>query len=147
MKLKFYHNASDPIVVDKSISQIGADVTGTLRNDCSVIDPVIVINKFTSFNPASCNYVYIDEFNRYYYINNIVCVSNDIYEIHCHVDVLKTYASGIRSNSAVVSRQQKDYSLYLQDGYYKAYANPNFEIKKFPGGFSGHHYIFIVASS
>ena len=147
MKLKFYHNSSDPIVVSKTISQIGSDVNGTLREDCSVIDPIITIQKFTGFNPASCNYLYIDEFDRYYYINNIVCKSNDLYEIHAHVDVLYTYANGIKANSAIVGRQQKDYSLYLQDGYYKAYANPNFEIKKFPDGFRGHHYILIVASS
>ena len=147
MKLKFYHNSSDPIVVSKSLTQIGSDVNGTLRSACSVIDPVIVIKKFTGFNPASCNYLFIDEFNRYYYINNIVCINNDLFEIHCHVDVLKTYGSGIRANSAIVSRQEKNYSLYLPDNYYKSYSNPNFEIKRFNKGFSGYHYILTVASS
>lgn len=147
MKLKFYHNSSDPIVVSKSISQIGSDVNGTLRSPCSVREPVIVVKKFTGFNVANCNYMYCDEFERYYYITDIVAMNNDLYEIHARVDVLKTFASGIRSNSAIVSRQQKKYSLYLPDNFYKSYANPNFEIKRFPEGFSGHYYILTVASS
>ena len=62
-----------------------------------------------------------------------------------HVDVLKTYASGIRSNTAVISRQENQYNLYLQDGVFKTYANPHYEIRKFPSGFSGYHFILSVA--
>lgn len=145
MKLKLYKNYSDNIVVDKHITQIGSERTGTLRAPCSVIDPVIEVQGLT--NISELNYAYIHDYGRYYYINNIVCVSDKLFELYMHVDVLKTYASGIRGNNAVISRQQQKghYDLMLADGTYKVKANPNFEIKKFPSGFSGHHYILIVA--
>ena len=41
MTIKLYNNLSDKIVVDKKITQLGTDLTGTLRENCSVIDPVI----------------------------------------------------------------------------------------------------------
>lgn len=145
MTIKFYKNLSDNIVVDKNITQIGSDQTGTLREACSIIDPVIKFENFTSFDITSCNYLYISEFGRYYYINNIVTITDKLFEIHCHVDVLKTYASGIRSNSAVIARQESQYNLYLPDGVFKTYANPHYEIRKFPSGFSGYHYILTVA--
>ena len=147
MKLKVYKNTSDNKVVSKSISQIGGDINGTLRAPSSIIDPVIVIDKPTGFTIAQANYAFIDEFDRYYYINDIVVISNDLLELHMHVDVLYTYAAGIRSNTAVVGRQQQkaNYDLLLGDGTFKVKANPHFNISKFPNGFSGHHYVLLVA--
>lgn len=140
MTIKLYSNTSDKIVVDKSITQVGADITGTLREDCSIIDPIIKMET----NPIGSNYAYISEFGRYYYINNIVCTGK-LFEVHMHVDVLKTYAAGIRANNAVVSRQEKQYNLYLQDGVFKEQANPHYEIKKFPSGFSSFNFILAVS--
>ena len=145
MIIKFYKNLSDNIVVDKNITQIGSDQTGTLREACSIIDPVIKFEKFTDFDLSACNYLYIPDFGRYYYINEIIAISDKMFEIHCHVDVLRTYRSGIRSNSAVIARQESQYNLYLPDGVFKTYANPHYEIRKFPSGFSGYHYILTVA--
>ena len=140
MTIKLYSNTSDKIVVDKSITQVGADITGTLREDCSIIDPIIKMET----NPIGSNYAYRSEFGRYYYINNIVCTGK-LFEVHMHVDVLKTYAAGIRANNAVVSRQEKQYNLYLQDGVFKEQANPHYEIKKFPSGFSSFNFILAVS--
>lgn len=145
MIIKFYKNLSDNIVVDKNITQIGLDQSGTLREACSIIDPVIKFEKFTDFDLSACNYLYIPDFGRYYYINEIIALSDKMFELHCHVDVLRTYRSGIRSNSAVIARQESQYNLYLPDGVFKTYANPHYEIRKFPSGFSGYHYILTVA--
>ena len=143
--LKAYKNLSENNVVDKSITQLGSDLSGVLRSDCSVIDPIIAIQGIPGENIANLNYIYIPSFNRYYYVNNIVIKNKDIFELHCHVDVLMTYKSGIRGNSAVISRQENAYNLYLPDGAFKTYSNPHYQIIKFPGGFSGYHYVLTVA--
>lgn len=144
MTIQLYTNHSDKIVVDKSISQIGSDITGTLRENCSIIDPVIKIEQTVGSNLASCNYAYISEFGRYYYINNIVCTGK-LFELHMHVDVLMSYKSDIRANTAVISRQQNLYNLYLQDGVFKAQANPHYQIIKFPSGFNSFNYVLAVS--
>ena len=144
MTIKFYKNLSEKNHLDKDITQMGTDVTGTLREECSVIDPVIKIESFTSFDFTQCNYAYITEFGRYYFINNIVLKGN-LYEVHMHVDVLSTYKDVIRANSAVVARQQYKYNLYLQDGNFKTEAFPHMQVIQFPGGFSGFNFIFSVA--
>ena len=145
MIIKLYKNLSDKNVVDKSITQLGSDLSGTIREDCSVIDPVIKIEDYTGFNLTEANYAYIPDFGRYYFINNIVCLSDKIYELNMHVDVLMTYKEGIRSNTAVISRQENNYNLYLQDGVFKTYSQPHIQIAQFPSGFSGYHLIFSVA--
>ena len=143
MTIKLYNNLSDKIVVDKNITQQGSDVTGTLREDCSIIDPVIKMSAIGTYLLSS-NYAYISEFGRYYYITNIVCVG-DLFEVHMHVDVLMSFRGDIRTNNAVVSRQQKQYNLYLQDGVFKTYSQPHYEIKQFGTGFTDFQFVFCVA--
>lgn len=143
MMITFYTNYSEKNHLDKVLTQQGS-ITGTLREDCSIINPVIKIESFTNFDISTCNYCYIAEFGRYYFINNINCV-NKLYEIHCHVDVLSTYKSCIRRNSAVISRQERNYNLYLQDGNFKTYAFPHMEIQQFPAGFGSFNLILSVS--
>ena len=144
MKITLYTNTSEKNKVDKTLTRLGSSaITGTLRNDCSVINPVIAFEGIDSYL-VSANYAYIQEFGRYYFINNIVCKGNLI-ELHMHVDVLYTYRASIRACSAVVSRQQQLYNLYLQDGVFKTYADNHYQIKQFPSGFNTQQFIFSVA--
>lgn len=148
MTVKFYKNYSDKNVVDKNISQIGSDITSAvIVDDVSVTDPVFRLSDYTGFNPATANYCYIDTLQRYYYITDITILTNNIYLIHCHVDVLKTYAGGIRGNTAMVARQQNIGSLYYQDGFMKTKAYSKYDILQFPSGFSDYHYVLTVAGS
>ena len=144
MTIKLYANQSENNKVDKTIGQLGNDITGTLREDCSVINPVIKIEGLEADYLKHANYAYIPDFGRYYYINNIVCTGH-LYELHMHVDVLMTYKAGIRACQAVVARQEKQYNLYLQDGVFKTYADPHIEIKQFPNGFTDFQFILSVA--
>lgn len=144
MNIQLYCNYSEKNHVDKNIVAMGSSINGVLRDDCSIINPVIKIEAIEDFNLATCNYCYITEFGRYYYINNIVC-SGKFFELHMHVDVLMTYKAAIRSNTAVISRQQRAYNLYLQDGVFKTYADPHIEIRQFPVGFTDYNFIFSVA--
>lgn len=148
MNVKFYKNLSDKIVVDKNIDQIGNTITSAVfKEDISVTDPVFALKDFSSFNPATANYCYIDSLDRYYYITDIVILTPEIYEIHCHVDVLMSFKSGIRQNNAVIARQQSNYDLYLNDGIFKTKAYSKYDILKYPSGFSGFHYVLAVAGS
>lgn len=144
MTIKLYKNLSDKVVVDKSITQVGSDITGTLREGCSVIDPVIKFESTVGSHLTDCNYAYITEFGRYYYINNIICTGK-LFEVHMHVDVLMTYKDGIRENTAVISRQERNYNLYLQDGVFKTYSQPHIQVAQFPRGFTDFEFIFSVA--
>ena len=150
MNVTFYKNHSDNIVVDKSLTAVGSTISNAvIKDNVSITDPVFTVKDFTGFNPATCNYCYIDSLNRYYYITDIIILTPTVYEVHCHVDVLKTYSSGIRGNTAVIGRQQQKsaYNLLLRDGTYKVKANPNYQIFRLPSGFSGHYHILLVAGT
>lgn len=138
-------NNSEKERLDKSITDI-ATISGTLREKTSLIDPVIVIEGDLS-NYVNCNYMTIPAFNRSYFINNITSVSNNLFEISAHVDVLTTYKDQIRTNDAIIARQEKKWNLYLNDGVFKTYQNPYIVTKAFPSGFTSQHFVFSVAGN
>lgn len=143
MTINFYLNQSEKNRLDKTLTS-AFDLNGELKEDCSIIDPVIKIAADVS-SMASVNYMYIPSFSRYYFINNVISINNDICEVHAHVDVLSTYKDEIRAQRAIVSRQEKKWNLYLNDGVFKTYQNPYIITKAFSSGFTSQHFILTIA--
>lgn len=145
MELILYTNESGDYVVTKNITTL-VTINGTLREQCSIIDPVITVSDSLVNNSiaASCNYAKIAQFGRYYFVTNIVSVGK-FWEIHMHCDVLSSFQTQLKDLEAVVGRNEKEFNLYLQDGYFKTYQNPYIEIKQFPSGFTDMAYVLSVA--
>lgn len=138
-------NKSDKNVVSKDLTTL-LSVSGVLKNETSIIDPVIIIEcDLTTL--VNVNYMHIPIFGRYYYINNIRSVRNGLVEFTCHVDVLQSFASAIRSNTGIIHRQENAWNLYLNDGSFKVYQNPMVLTRDFPTGFSTHEFVLAVAGS
>lgn len=112
MTIILYRNVSENYRLDKVLTD-AIEYNGTLKNSSSVINPTFTIA--SSANLSTYNYCYIPEFNRYYYINSIEVLTSELWSFGCHVDVLKTYASQIRNLNAIISRQENEYNLYLND--------------------------------
>lgn len=138
-------NASEKNKVDKTLTSI-TTMTGTLKNETSIIDPVIFFEASLS-DLKNCNYCTISEFGRSYFVNNIRSIRNGLVELTCHVDVLSTYKSQIRQQFALIKRQENYWNLYLNDGSFKVYQNPMVLTKLFPSGFTSPHFVLAVAGS
>lgn len=132
--IKLYKNASAPEKLDKSLTEI-ADLTGTLKDPSSFIDPSIMLEAQQD-QIVNCNYIRIPQFERNYFVKNITVLRTGLYRLDCHVDVLTTYKSEIRKNHAIIHRSQKDYELNLDDGSIKVNNNPIIQTKSFPAGFT-----------
>lgn len=143
MTVILYQNTSAPNYVNKNLTVV-EELTGTLREPTSIVDPVITIERPS---PVGFNYVQIPEFNRYYYVTGVSSVSNGLVSISLHCDVLMTYADGIKSCNAIIKRQENKFNLYLDDGIFKAYQNTKHKIIAFPNGFTEYSYILALASN
>ena len=118
-------------VVNKSLSTV-ATATGVLRASTSIIDPVVTIESQLAAELISLvNYAKIATFNRYYYVTNIISLYNGLWELHMHVDVLMSFRDSILAQKALVARQQYNYNLYLDDGSFMAYQNPDIDVVPF----------------
>ena len=105
----------DARCLDKSFS--GTDYSGTLRNECSVQNPSVLI-RASATAIAGCNYMQISSFGRYYFITDITAVAENLTMVSGRCDVLKTYASGIRSNSCILKRSTNVNDPWINDGSY-----------------------------
>lgn len=125
------------------------DIQGTLRNESSVIDPTIVIEKENLFlSGVKYNYMYIKEFGRWYFINEIISIVNNIWEIHCHVDVLYSWMSDILNSYCIIDKTEDiSYAdMYLDDGTFVMDSKKYSTIISYPNGFQeSGNYILVAA--
>lgn len=143
MIIRLYQNTSPPNYVNKSVSLID-EIEGTLRDATSITDPVITISRDS---PTGFNYIYIPDFNRYYFVTGISSVHIGLVSVSGHVDVLMSYRSQIATMNAIIKRQENQYNLYLDDGIFKAYQNTKHKIIRFPNGFTDYSYILALAGN
>lgn len=87
-------------------------IFGTLREETSIVSPDITVEGKTL--PAF-NYVYIREFNRYYYVSDITAVRNALWLLTLDVDVLMSYNIAIRQCTAYVDRNENTYNKKIID--------------------------------
>lgn len=131
--------------LDKDVTTL-ATVTGVLKSETSIINPVIMMEGDVS-QFATCNYMEIPVFGRKYFITNIRSIRNGLFEISARVDVLSTYATQIRQNTAIIHRQENRWNLYLNDGTFRIYQNPMVLTREFPNGFTTQEFVLAVAGS
>lgn len=158
--ITLYNNKSDNNVVDKDLTEI-ATVTGTFKEECSIVTPEILISlkadsdtTVASGDSASyanvlkkVNYFYVPNFERYYYKTDVVIVRFGVYLLKGKSDPLTSFATDIKNSTGIVQRQENNWNLYLDDGSLKTYSNPIVKTYNFPSGFSGQSFILSVAGS
>lgn len=127
---------------------------GTLRDACSIMNPSIEIRTGQTTDIAlptlsKCNYMYIPNFNRYYFITDITSYRNTLAIVHGHVDVLKTFEDQIKDNTALVKRasDKNYYTKMLDDGCFKVRANPHIVVKRLTGDTFTNKGEFVLAVS
>lgn len=132
MNIILYKNSSPNNYIEKTLTG-AVTITGAFRATSSIINPEFSI-EFK--NPSQYNYLYIPEFKRFYYINNIESVKTNLWKLYCHVDVLNTYRSQILAHQAIIDKQTyaSKSDLYLDDGDFVVKNKKSVEIERFPNG-------------
>lgn len=143
MNITFYNNTSPKLALDKTLTN-ATTLTGTLREQCSLIDPVINVEYANVFN---FNYCYIPEFGRYYFIKEVTSVRNGLWRVVMHVDVRSSFKTEIRNNEPILERSQNLYNLYLPDDLLNI-EQDNWTVTKELGiGFNNAHCVALISNS
>ena len=99
-----------------------------LKTPCSILKPVLEL----SINPSNitgmattANYVYIPDFNRYYFVVNTV-MNGRLLDLYLDVDVLGSYKTVIGNSTQYVLRSASSYNGTIKDTKYPVRAvNPD----------------------
>lgn len=103
MTVDLLSTSDDPRTLDKTTTAI-ASLTAKPTENCSILSPRLIINYTAAASAA--NYMYIQDFGRYYFIDNITVSTGSELILSGSVDVLKTYSSEIKACEATVIRSE-----------------------------------------
>lgn len=143
MTITLYNNSSEPNKISKHLTPVGTALSGSLRNESEMVNPVVLIEGNIS-SLQNANYARIESFGRYYYITEMKSVRNNIVELHLHTDVLMSF--NISAVSGVVIEAENVGSDYLQGRQFVRLVKSKTDILPFSGGLlDSGEYILITA--
>lgn len=80
-----------------------------LKAGCSTENPVFLIDG------VNLNVTYAQWNGAYYFVDEIIVGNNNIYEVHCSIDVLATYKTLIGSSTQFIVRSASKYDKLIPD--------------------------------
>lgn len=113
MTVNLYKTSSDPRMLNKSLAGVGTYDCKPYQ-DASVTAPQILL-RVNSADLAGVNYMYIPDFCRYYWVTDVTFMTGGRAVVSGSVDVLMTYAAGIRGLGVNIDRAQGLTENYIPD--------------------------------
>lgn len=114
MQVILYNNASDPEVVDKSLTVIGS-ATASPYESISVESPTLILSDLSVSNISKVNYMYIEDLGRYYN-TRLVMGNNGLYTAYGEVDPLTSFKSAVLNLTCVIGSQVDEKNDDINDG-------------------------------
>ena len=141
MQAIYYKNTSDERYVNKKIAELGRTNNFYFKDDTNITSPTFKVSD--SNISEDCNYIYVSDVNRYYYIRNKIYSKQCIY-LECEVDVLMSFKDAILKQKCIVRRNQYLFNTYQKDEKIKLYEYDAVRTLKFPYGFNFGNQQFIM---
>ena len=121
MEIVLYNTKNDDNVINKELNELYR-FNIKLKNDVYLINPTIILNDKGSMNFRLCNYCWIEEFDRFYFIRNVRNITNNIWELVLECDVLETFKNDILNGVG-------EYTREITSGDYQN-TNTNVDVRK-----------------
>ena len=139
--LNMYRNTSDNRYMNKTLNILAENVPCTFKDDTSAVEPTIIISP-DAYTPA-CNYVYLSDTDRYYYVADRV-FSQQRVELKLSIDVRMSF--DFSNCECIAIRSTNKYNSYLNDNEYSRLQYSAPVLKKFPNGFTkANKFILTIA--
>ena len=146
MEITLYTNESEKNKLEKTITN-SILLEGNLRDESSIINPIILISSNKEDIPYMYNYAYIPAFGRYYFITDIESVRTGIWRVSMHVDVLMSYKEQIKNLNVIINKsEQTGANNYLSGEQWITNVKNTTNIVNFPNGLNDNgEFILITA--
>lgn len=142
MTITFYNTNDMDNVMNKSLEYINGFNNLPLKKDMDILNPIFEMTFNTDY-VQKINYMYIDDFKRYYFAKCELMTGGRV-KIQGNVDVLMSWREKILQHSAWIERQIEGNS-YIADNMLNEIHIPKPFARKIQGiEFSNLHYILIA---
>lgn len=144
-KANLYIINDDKRKADKKLSNIiKENVNITYKDATEFIRPIIMLDYDGSWNMRDCNYIYLSDKNRYYFVEKHSFQKGQKVVYELLVDVRTSHKEGIRALTCTVTRNENLKNGYLPDSSFKTYAYEQIVCKAFPNKFSNNSIILMT---
>lgn len=146
MEITLYTNESEKNKLEKTLDH-PILLEGTLRDESSIINPIILISSEKEDIPYMYNYAYVPAFGRYYFITDIESVRTGIWRVSMHVDVLMSYKEQIKNLNVIINNSEETgANNYLSGNQWITNVKNTTNIVNFPNGLNDNgEFILITA--
>lgn len=115
MELRLYHTLDNENVINKNLTLIHT-MEIKLKDVVSIINPILILSEVEGVDYFQCNYCFLSDFNRYYFIRDIEVLNNKNYRLQLEVDVLESFKDDILNSHA-------EYRRLIKEGDYLEFNN------------------------
>lgn len=103
MNCVLYYNQSQENKLNKLLTNKG-NRTIIFLDSVDFLYPRITVKSL----PIETNYVYIESLGRYYFINDIKNLKNELFELNLRCDVLMSYKQDIEESQAIITESTNE---------------------------------------
>ena len=143
MNITLYNTSTEKNKLDKDLSTPLGTISGALHERVNSLSLSVRIPGANDALVREANYVYIDDFDKYYFKESFDIENNTII-IRLKQDVLMSYRAEIRNNNATVSRNQNKFNGYMIDQVYQVLAYRGIVAKAFPNSLTDNSIILMT---
>lgn len=129
MKVYLYYNVSENNKLEKRIDELET-VEFVFKSNDSVTNPTIRLKN--TDNVQIANYMWIDDYKRYYFITDKKPLTGGMWELTGHVDVLMTWRVNIRQLYGIVKESANLGNDYINGEQWVTSVKDSTYIKTFP---------------
>lgn len=143
MNITLYKQTKDRDIIEKKLTN-AFNFTAYARKEFDIENPVITVESNVA-DITKYNYVYIEDYHRYYFINKHRALRTGLYELDCEEDYLYTWKESVYSWTVELERAQYDWNLYFKDSEMMCIEGHNLNVLEFPNSLpTTKHNILIV---
>lgn len=146
MDITLCNNLSENNIINKTIEEVQPITGAVIKGEISVETPTLILEY--DGDMQSINYFKIPEFERCYYITEIVNLPGSRYQLKGKTDVLESFKADILLLDAIIDKQQgvQQSNMYIDDGSFMIENKEFNTVINFPSGFNTTgEYILITA--
>lgn len=111
MRIKLYKVYDEENKLNKTLNS-ELVLTGSLKTKVSVFNPIIML-KSVNFNFLEYNYCFIEDFNRYYFIEDIEINALTLFEMRLREDVLMSFNRDIKNMTVQINESSNPNSNFI----------------------------------
>ena len=107
MELSLYVSTDDENVINKEMV-LQKKIEIKLKDNVDLISPIIILKDDDSLNIMNCNYCYLNELKRYYFIRDIALMNGNMFKLILECDVIESFKDDILNSQCKYNRIIKD---------------------------------------